>query len=79
MFEAFGILLAANLDSVRGVFVNLSQRKKTVCKLTLESLRVSLSEEEVSVLSGAGVQTEIICEDGVSYISFILPERGTGV
>lgn len=79
VFEAFGILLSSNLDSLRGVFVNLSQRESAVCKLTFENLRVPLSEEEISEFSRAGVKTEITSEDGVYYISFTLPERGTGL
>ncbi len=79
VFEAFGTLLTENLSVLRGVFVNLSTNGRAVCKLTLENLQTSLSEEARGALTRAGVGTEIVREDEVTYISLMLPERGDGV
>ena len=67
-----------NFYTVSGIFINLSD-DTTVCKLTMENLRTSLSEEELKVLSNAGVETACVREDDVTYISFTLPERGRSV
>ncbi|MBR7092044.1 MAG: hypothetical protein IKI50_02530 [Clostridia bacterium] len=79
VFEAFGTLLTENLSSLRGVFVNLSRKESVVCKLTLEQLRTSLPEEENRGLARAGVRTEAVREDDVTYVGFTLPERGRAV
>ena len=79
VFEAFGTLLTENLSSLRWVFVNLSRKESVVCKLTLEQLRTSLSEEENRGLARAGVRTEAVREDDVTYVGFTLPERGRAV
>ena len=78
VFEAFGSLLTDNITYISGIFINLSD-DTTVCKLTMENLRTSLSEEELKVLSNAGVETACVREDDVTYISFTLPERGRSV
>ena len=79
LFEAFGTLLLENISDLRGVFVNLSNNEKTVCKLTMENLRISLSDEMSGMLRRAGVTAECVCEDDVTYIGFTLPERGRNV
>ena len=76
VFEAFGTLLEENLSFLRGVFIKLSLNENAICKLTLEKLRGSLSEEQKEALSHAGVNTEIIREDDITYIGFSLPEKG---
>ena len=78
VLEAFGSLLTDNITYISGIFINLSD-DTTVCKLTMENLRTSLSEEELKVLSNAGVETACVREDDVTYISFTLPERGRSV
>ena len=78
VFEAFGSLLTDNITYISGIFINLSD-DTNVCKLMMENLRTSLSEEKLKVLSNAGVETACVREDDVTYISFTLPERGRSV
>ena len=75
VFEAFGTLLTENLSFLRGIFINLTKKEKTVCKLTLEYLKKPLSEEEIARLAALDVIAETVREDDVTYISFTLPER----
>lgn len=71
VFEAFGTLLTENLSSLCGVFINLSSKEKTVCKLTLENLQTAFYDD----VSPADVYAQTVREDDVTYISFTLPER----
>ena len=75
VFETFGRLLTENLSCLHGVFVNLTKKENTVCKLTLEYLQTSLTETDIDSLSDLDVATETVCEDDVTYIGFTLPER----
>ena len=79
LFEAFGSLLTENISHISGIFINLSESENTVCKLTMENLRTSLSDGELKALSKIGVGTACVREDDVTYITFILPERGKSV
>ena len=79
VFEAFGTLLADNLSCLCGVFINLSTNERTVCKLMLEGLQTIPDDAEREALRRAGVDTEIVMEDGVAYISFALTEGRRGV
>lgn len=79
VFETFGTLLEADLDSLRGAFVNLSSKERTVCKLTLENLQAAVPAEESEALSRAGVTIETVREDDVAYVSFTFPEGGRAV
>jgi len=79
MFRAFGTLLTENISCIRGIFINLSENENTICKLTMENLRIPLSEDEYGYLSGAEIMTDCVREDDVTYITFILPERGKSV
>lgn len=79
LFEVFGSLLTENISYITGVFINLSEGKNQVCKLTMETLRTLLSEEKLKDLSNSGVETSCIREDDVTYISFTLSERGRKV
>ncbi len=76
VFEAFGMLLGADLTALRGVFVNLSSHETVVCKLTMENLTAALPEDLERKLADVGIQTERFEEDGVTYLTFTLPERG---
>lgn len=76
VFEAFGMLLEANLSVLRGVFVNLSSKENVVCKLTLENLSESLSDAMTQKLRDVGIDTQIQTEDDVTYYCFTLPEGG---
>lgn len=77
VFETFGTLLEANLAELRGVFVNISDKKKSVVvKLTLEHLAAPLSAECAALLSSAGVAVDAQREDGVSYLCLTLPKGG---
>lgn len=76
VFETFGTLLESNLFTLRGVFVNLSAKETLTCKLTLEGLSVSLDGDTEKMLKSAGIRTETICEDDVTYLCLTLPERG---
>lgn len=79
VFEAFGALLLGNLNDLAGAFLNLSTKNGFSCKLTLEKLRSQTPEDQRFALSAAGVDTETVTEDDVTYISFTLPERGISV
>ena len=76
VFDAFGMLLEANLPVLRGVFVNLSSGETAVCKLTVEHLSVPVSDDIWQKLRSANIHTDIFQEDDVTYICFTLPERG---
>ena len=75
VFEVFGLLLEANISDLRGVFVNIACKDTVVFKLTLENTEALLPGDAAQKLSGAGIRTETMHEDGVTYISFIFPER----
>ncbi|MGI6264784.1 MAG: hypothetical protein ACOYJY_04875 [Acutalibacteraceae bacterium] len=79
VFEVFGTLLCEHIASLRGVFIHLSNMENAVCKLTLENLETSLSKETGDMLSRAGVTWDCVQEDNVTYVGFILPERGQRV
>ncbi len=76
VFEAFGMLLEANLSVLCGVFVNLSSKENVVCKLTLENLSTPLSDDVQQKLREVGIEMQIQKEDDVTYLCFTLPERG---
>lgn len=75
VFEIFGGLLLDDLDELYGVFINLSSKNGTICKLTLENIHASIPPKQSGSLSSAGVKAEITNEDDITYISFTLPER----
>lgn len=75
-FEAFEALLETNLDSLQGVFVNLSAREDVTFKMTLENLSAPLPEEATALLADAGVLWELQREDDVAYICLSLPKGG---
>ena len=79
LFETFGSLLTENISHISGIFINLSESENTVCKLTMENLRTSLSDGEFKALSKVGVETACVREDDVTYLGFTLPERGRSV
>ena len=76
VFEIFGRLLESDLDSLKGVFVNLSSGESVVCKLTLENFSTGLDDEMKAELLSAGISAEAVEEDGVTYIAFTLPSKG---
>lgn len=77
VFEAFQALLESNQFSLLGVSVNLSNKNDGIsCRLTLEGLREGLSEAEKTKLNLAGVKTDTRSEDGIVYLTFLLPEGG---
>ena len=76
LFGVFGTLLTDNIGSLRGVFINLQNDEKTICKLTLENLEVTLTEESLNALLINGVAWESVLEDDVAYISFSNAEKG---
>lgn len=75
-FEAFETLLETNLDSLRGVFVNLSAQEDVTFKMTLENLSAPLTDETSALLADVGVLWELQWEDEVAYICLTLPEGG---
>ena len=79
VFEAFEAMLEANASCLRGVFANLSAQKEITLKLTFEALSEPLSGEAADKLNSLGVQTEVKCEDDVTFICFTLPKGGDGV
>ena len=76
VFEAFEMLLEKNLNSLRGVFVNLSAPEAITFKITLENVEEALSDEVMQSLSAVGVTSETDREDDITYICFILPRGG---
>ncbi len=73
-FEAFGMLLEANLSELCGLFVNLSNKQAMIWKLTLESPTISLPGEMAQKLADTGITIEETHEDDVTYLCFTLPE-----
>lgn len=76
VFEAFETLLEANYASLSGVFVNLSSKENVMFKMTFENLTKPLPNDTERQLCGFGVESEIKCEDNVTYICFTLPKGG---
>ena len=71
VFETFEALLEE--DSMRGVLVNLSEQKDTVCfKLTLENYTGALPDGARKRFDALGVKTEMIIEDEAAYVRFEL-------
>ena len=76
VFEAFEKKKKKNLNSLRGVFVNLSAPEAITFKITLENVEEALSDEVMQSLSAVGVTSETDREDDITYICFILPRGG---
>lgn len=75
-FEAFETLLEDNYTELKGVFVNFSGDENGIFKMVLENVKRSLSEDTIKILSSAGVTSEEVYEDNVTYISLMLPKGG---
>lgn len=76
VFEAFETLLEANHQTLRGVFVNLSERDNVMLKLNLESLIEPILKDITQRLSGTNITSEVQSEDDVTYICFTIPKGG---
>ena len=74
IFETFGALCLNDLDDLKGVLINISLKDKAVCKLTLERLVSEIPKDISKTLSDANVSTELVVEDGVTYISLTVPD-----
>ena len=73
VFEAFETLLEDNYSTLKGVFINLSRKEKTICKLSFENLTKDLSKDVIVSLQEVGVIYEVTSEDDVTYISLTIP------
>ena len=75
-FEEFETVLEKNINSLKGVFVNLSAQKSVIFKMTLESLSEPLSDTLFKELKCTDLISDISREDDVTYICFTLPKGG---
>ncbi|MDO4465655.1 MAG: histidine kinase N-terminal 7TM domain-containing protein [Bacillota bacterium] len=75
VFETIEELLEMNLEFLQGVSAYLrNDEKHILCRLTLEDLRVGL--EKLEKVAYKGIQTKIVQEDQITYITFILEKVG---
>ncbi len=79
VFGTFGSLLGSYYDELGGVFVSMSGTDRLIFKLTFENMTGEIGSGSAGRLRDAGVRTDLKHEDGVTYISFILPEGGKRV
>ena len=70
LFEAFELAIENNIDSLKGVFVNLYIDKDIRLKLVLENMNNQLPKGTISNLLKVGISTDIQVEDEVTYIYF---------
>ena len=79
VYEAFGTLLEDEDGSLKGVFVNLSERERTAFKMTLENYTAPLPCGMLDRLSAFGVRTDVTQEDQVTYLCFTFLKGGEAV
>ena len=77
VFEAFETLLEAGVQTLEGVFINLSANAETVLiKIIFEHLSTPLADGLTGQLAQAGVRSETQCEDNITYLSLAMPKGG---
>lgn len=75
--QVFEALLEADLQELRGLFINLSDTEEGIAmRLTLEGVESILSEASQTVLREASVSWELTHEDDNTYICFVLKKGG---
>ncbi len=70
IFEVLELVIEDNLDSIKGVFINLLIEDNVKLKLIVEDMKHPFSKEITEELSKVDVLTDAMVEDDVTYITF---------
>ena len=69
VLEVLELIIEDNLDSLKGVFVNLLVEEEVKIKFIVEHMSHSLSKEKIKELEALGIKVLITVEDDITYIT----------